>query len=120
MTANPAALIEPPRPQRRLPAVHSAADVDRLLAAVDTKSPAGLRDRSMFELIYSCGLRVSEAVDLQLTSLHLKEGFITVTGKGGRQRLIPLMGAALDWVERYLQFGRPELSSSTGEGALFR
>lgn len=118
-TSNPAAVIEPPRPQRRLPKVHSAADVDRLLDVVDTKLPAGLRDRALFELIYSCGLRVSEAVAMQVTSLHLDQGYVTVEGKGGRHRLVPLMGAALDWIERYLRDGRPALARTGGEAALF-
>lgn len=117
--ANPAALIEPPRPSRRLPTVHSAVDVDRLLASVNIGTPSGLRDRALFELIYSCGLRVSEAVALQLTSLHLEQGFVTVSGKGGRQRLVPLMGAALDWVERYLRDARPLLAGTAAEAALF-
>lgn len=118
-TANPAALIEPPRPTRKLPAVLSPTDVDRVLAAVDTATPSGLRDRALFEMIYSCGLRVSEAVALQVTSLHQDQGFVTVSGKGGRQRLVPLMGAALDWIQRYLQDGRPALARHAGEAALF-
>ena len=93
--------------------------MDRLLAAVDTATPSGLRDRALFELIYSCGLRVSEAVALQVSSLHLQQGFVTVAGKGGRQRLVPLMGAALDWIARYLQDGRPALARAPGEAALF-
>ena len=118
-TANPASLIEPPRPTRTLPAVLSPSDVDRVLAAVDTATPSGLRDRALFEMIYSCGLRVSEAVALQVTSLHQDQGFVTVSGKGGRQRLVPLMGAALDWIQRYLQDGRPALARHAGEAALF-
>ena len=117
--ANPAALIEPPRPVRRLPAAVSAAGVDRMLAQVDVRTPSGLRDRALFELIYSCGLRVSEAVALQVTSLHLEQGFVTVSGKGGRQRLAPLMGPALDWIQRYLRDGRPALAQDAGEAALF-
>ena len=117
--ANPAALIEPPRPTRRLPAAVSASDVDRMLAEVDLRTPSGLRDRALFELIYSCGLRVSEAVGLQLTSLHSEQGYVTVSGKGGRQRLVPLMGPALDWLQRYLRDGRPALAANAGEAALF-
>ena len=116
---NPAALIEPPRPTRRLPTVLSPSEVDRMLAAVDMGTPSGLRDRALFEMIYSCGLRVSEAVALQVTSLHREQGFVTVSGKGGRQRLVPLMGAALDWVQRYLRDGRPALARDASEAALF-
>ena len=118
-STNPAALIEPPRPARKLPTVLSTSDVDRMLEAVDTGSASGLRDRALFEMIYSCGLRVSEAVTLQVTSLHLKQGYLTVLGKGRRQRLMPLMGPALEWVERYLQDGRPALAHDVQESALF-
>ena len=117
--ANPAALIEPPRPTRRLPDVLSASDVDRMLDAVDLSTPSGLRDRALFEMLYSCGLRVSEAVALQVTSLHPEQQLMTVAGKGGRQRLVPLMGAALDWVRRYLRDGRPALAGDSAEAALF-
>lgn len=118
-TANPAAAVDPPRLRQRLPSVLAQDQVDRLLAGIDLRSANGLRDRALFELIYSCGLRVSEAVALDVGSLHLPQGFVTVAGKGGRHRLVPLMGAAEQWIERYLDRGRVCLAHAPSEPALF-
>ena len=116
MDANPARRVETPRTAARLPVVFSEEEVDRLLDAIDLGRPGGLRDRALFELVYSAGLRVSEVTELGLDHLYLKEGHLVVHGKGDRERAVPLGDMARDWLERYLGGERPELASR-GNGA---
>ncbi|HUX20413.1 MAG TPA: site-specific tyrosine recombinase [Spirochaetia bacterium] len=106
---NPADLVERPRPPKRIPEVLSVANVDAFLDAIDETKPYGLRDRALFELIYSCGLRVSEAVELTARSVALRERLLLVFGKGGKERLVPLGDAAVFWLSEYLERGRPFL-----------
>ncbi len=106
---NPTKMIETPKIPVRVPGVLSVEDVDLFLAAIDTTNPLGLRDRAMFELIYSCGLRISEAVDLTLSSIYRKEELLRVMGKGSKERLVPAGGEALLWLDRYLGEGRTAL-----------
>ena len=108
-SSNPATEIEMPRMAQRVPGVLTVEAVDRLLNTIDTRSPVGLRDRALFEVIYSCGLRISEAVDLTLDRLYLREGLIRVVGKGGKDRLVPAGDAAVAWLERYVSEARPKL-----------
>ena len=82
---------------------------DALLAAPDTNTPHGLRDKALLELIYATGLRVSEAVKLSLNELDLTRGMVNTIGKGDKQRIVPLGEVAADWLERYLHTARPEL-----------
>ena len=107
--ANPARLIETPRIPRKIPRVLSTEEVDTFLAAIDPSTPLGLRDRALFELIYSCGLRVSEASQLNLDRVFLREGLIRVLGKGDRERLVPVGQDGIEWLKRYLEEGRPLL-----------
>lgn len=107
---NPASDIEMPRMAQRVPGVLSIDEVDRLLDTIDTSTPVGVRDRALFELIYSCGLRISEAVDLTMERLYLREGLIRVVGKGGKDRLVPAGDAAVTWLHRYLTESRPKLA----------
>ncbi len=116
---NPAEGIDAPRLSRRVPEVYSREEVERFLAAIDLSDPLGLRDRALFELIYSCGLRVSEAVELGPESLHRREGLLRVAGKGGKERLVPVGGPALEWLERYLREARPLLLGGRPARALF-
>jgi integrase/recombinase XerD len=106
---NPADLVERPRPPKKIPEVLSVADVDAFLDAIDETKPYGLRDRALFELIYSCGLRVTEAVELTARSVALRERLLLVFGKGGKERLVPLGDAAIYWLSEYLDRGRPFL-----------
>lgn len=106
---NPTALIEAPKMSRYLPDSLSETDCDRLLNAPDTESEFGLRDRCMLELMYSSGLRVSELVSLELSQLNLNLGLIRLTGKGNKERVIPVGEEALYWVKKYLQEARPVL-----------
>lgn len=106
---NPIKDIDMPRIGRRLPAVYSIEEVDILLSRIDTSTPFGLRDRALFELIYSCGLRVAEAANLRLGSVFLDEAIVRVIGKGAKERIVPLGEEAERWIEIYLRDGRPEL-----------
>jgi integrase/recombinase XerD len=106
---NPAVLVEMPRSEHRLPGVLTVAEVEALLENIDTESPYGLRDRALFELIYSCGLRVSEAVELTASKLHLDEGIVRVFGKGRKERLVPIGARAASWLTAYMERGRPRL-----------
>jgi integrase/recombinase XerD len=106
---DPTALIESPKLGRGLPKALSEEQVNRLLDAPDTATELGLRDRTMLELMYASGLRVSELVGLELHNLNLNQGVLRVTGKGGKDRLVPLGEEALSWVQRYLKASRPAL-----------
>ena len=106
---NPAANVAPPRAARRIPRVLSVAQVARFLAAIDTGNAAGVRDRALFELVYSAGLRVSEVVALDRARLYLAEACVRVLGKGSRERIVPLGEPAVGWLGRYLAEARPQL-----------
>ncbi|MCD6343259.1 MAG: tyrosine recombinase XerD [Spirochaetaceae bacterium] len=106
---DPSMDVERPRIGRNLPEVLELSEVERFLDSIDLGSPYGLRDRTLFELIYSCGLRVSEAAYLELSQIFLKEGLIRVRGKGDKERLIPLGDEAEKWLKTYLREGRPVL-----------
>lgn len=116
---NPMDRIDTPRFKRHFPHVLTIEEVDRLLDVIDTSTIAGLRDRALYELIYSCGLRVSEAVDLNLSNLYISEGVILVKGKGDKERLIPLGEVAIHWLEEYLHKSRPNLVSDMLNDSLF-
>jgi integrase/recombinase XerD len=106
---DPSALIESPRLGRGLPKALSEQQVVDLLEAPDVDSPLGLRDRTMLELMYASGLRVSELVGLEFADVNINQGIIRVLGKGNKERLVPLGEEALAWLERYLASGRPQL-----------
>jgi integrase/recombinase XerD len=119
ISGNPSVHLELPRSSRRIPQVYSLEQVEAILAAVDTTTPAGIRDRFLFELIYSCGLRVSEAVSLTLDRVYLKASTLRVVGKGSKERLVPMGEQALLWMRCYLEEGRPALLKDKKERALF-
>jgi len=106
---NPARLLDAPRAAMRIPRFLDAQDVDRLLASCPAGNALGQRDRALFELIYSCGLRVSEAIDITLDRVSLAEKVVRVMGKGSRERIVPLGGRAKRELEAYLQAVRPGL-----------
>ena len=107
---NPATDVELPRLSHRIPGVLDLAEIEKLLEAIETDSPLGIRDRALFELIYSCGLRISEAVELTLDRVFLSEQLLRVSGKGGKERLVPMGEHALVWLRRYLDDARPHLA----------
>ncbi len=100
-----------------LPKVLSADEVGRLLDAPDVTTPRGLRDRAMFELLYACGLRVSELAALPVESLRLAEGFVLVRGKGSKERIVPVADSSARWVARWLAKGRKEAGRWVFPGA---
>ncbi|WP_222565716.1 site-specific tyrosine recombinase XerD [Novilysobacter antarcticus] len=116
---DPTALLEPPRLPRLLPKALSESQVEALLAAPDDSTDLGLRDRAMLELMYACGLRASELTGLSMGAVNLRQGVLRVTGKGNRDRLVPLGDEARHWVERYLTGTRPRLSGGTIRDAVF-
>ena len=118
-SSNPAAILEMPRRSFRLPAVLSRQKVEALLEAADETKPLGLRNRAIYELIYSAGLRVSEAVRLDLTDVFFDEGIIRVRGKGGRERMAVFGGEASGRLRRYLGEVRPLLAGPRRPAALF-
>lgn len=106
---DPSARIDAPKLGRPLPKSLSEAQVEALLAAPDVTQPLGLRDRAMLEVVYACGLRVSELVGLTVDQLSLRQGVVRVVGKGGKERLVPLGEEALNWAQIYLAEARPAL-----------
>ncbi len=107
--ADPSVLIDSPRQGRSLPKSLSEADVEALLAAPDISTDLGLRDRCMLEVLYACGLRVSELIGLKLSEVNLRQGVLRISGKGDKQRLAPLGDEAIDWLEQYQSRARPAL-----------
>jgi len=114
-----ASLLQIPRREDRLPEVHRKEDVDNLLSGINTGSPLGIRNRALYELIYSAGLRVSEAVSLKLADLFLSENTAKVTGKGSKERLVVFGPDAAFWLKRYLTESRPKLLKNKTARALF-
>ena len=98
---NPLELIETPRIGRKLPDTLSIIDIDRLIAAIDLSSNEGERNRAMLETLYGCGLRVSELVTLKISDLFFEEGFIKITGKGNKQRFVPIGSYTQKYIEIY-------------------
>ena len=106
---NPTSKIQSPKLGHSLPKVLSEEDVEKLINAPSTKAPIGLRDRAMLELLYACGLRISELINLDVLNLNLRQGVVKVLGKGGKERLVPIGDQALDWISNYLTYGREQL-----------
>lgn len=106
---DPSALIESPKLGRGLPKALSEPQVVALLEAPDAGTPLGLRDRTMLELMYATGLRVSELVSLEIANLSINQGVVRVMGKGGKERLVPLGEEAISWLQRYFLESRPEM-----------
>ena len=106
---SPAADLRPPRAWKTLPRYLSVDEVDRLLAQPDVAAPRGVRDRALIELLYATGMRVSELVGLRTADMNLEASYLTCTGKGDKQRVVPIGDEAADWVRRYLRDGRPQL-----------
>ena len=108
-TDSPAAALELPRRRRRLPRTLSAAEAQRLIEAAPGTTPRSLRDRALVELLYGAGLRVSEAVGLGKTDVDLERRLVACTGKGGKERVVPVGRHAIEALRRYLAHGRPYL-----------
>lgn len=119
MSTDPSLDIDSPKLGRPLPKDISEEDVERLLAAPDKEDALEYRDRAMLELLYACGLRVSELVGLQLSEVNLNQGVVRVIGKGGKERLVPMGEEALAWVRGFLAGARRELLNEKRSDAVF-
>lgn len=116
---DPTLQVEMPQLGRPLPKSLSEQDVESLLAAPEVDDPLGLRDRAMLEVLYACGLRVSELVGLTPEQVNLRQGVVRVTGKGDKERLVPLGEEAIAWLERYQREARPLLLAGKPSDVLF-
>lgn len=116
---DPTELLESPRQEHPLPDVIKPVDIDHLLSAIDVTRPGGLRDRALFELIYSCGLRISEAASLSFSMLFMRERILRVTGKRRKERIVPFGEEAARWLEAYLAEGRPSFEKSPRNDRIF-
>ena len=113
---NPTTLLETPKIGKKLPVVLSVEEIDRLLAAIDLSKPEGQRNKAMLETLYSCGLRVSELINLKISNVYPDLGFVRVVGKGNKERLIPISHKALKEINLYYQDRRrlPNIENSDG------
>ena len=118
VSANPCELVDMPKIGRYLPSVLTVEEVEAVIDSVNTSDWLGIRDRAILEILYGCGLRVSEAVGLRISGLYPEEGFIRVIGKGNKERLVPFCGMALDAVLKYLEV-RPQPADAASDDILF-
>ncbi len=116
---NPVSNVDAPRLGRSLPKTLTESEVEALLEAPDTEDMLGIRDKCMLELLYATGLRVSELVGLTVQQVNLRQGVVRVTGKGNKERLVPLGEEATQWIEKYLSFARNEILNNSKSDALF-
>lgn len=117
---NPLELIESPRLGRKLPDTLNVADINNLVASIDLSKAEGERNKAMIETLYGCGLRVSELVDLKISDLYFEEGFIKITGKGNKQRLVPIAPYTQKCITIYKDYTRTQLTIKKGfEDTLF-
>lgn len=119
LSINPCDLLKTPNVSAAIPSVLSESQISDLLDAPDTSTDLGLRDRAILELMYASGLRVSEVVNLPLSQLNLSAGLVMVTGKGNKERIVPLGEYASEWLERYLKIARPGLVGEKWVETLF-
>lgn len=111
---NPTELLEAPRLNRKIPSVLNIDEIDALIAAIDLSTPEGMRNKTMLEVLYGCGLRVSELITLKISNLYLDVEFIKVEGKGNKERLIPIGQHAIRYLKIYLEEVRPHVPVQGG------
>lgn len=116
---DPTLMIEAPKPSKALPKSLNENEVEELLKAPNTSDDQGLRDRAMLELLYACGLRVSELITIMVTEVSLNDGVIRITGKGDKTRLVPMGEEASHWIEQYLKSSRDNLLKEKKSKYLF-
>lgn len=117
---NPTILLESPRIGRHLPDVLSVEEIDSMIGAIDLSKPEGVRNRAIIETMYGCGLRVSELCNLQISNINFENRFIVVTGKGAKQRMVPMSDIAAELVEDYINSERADVRVKSGEeGVVF-
>jgi integrase/recombinase XerD len=115
ITKDPAFLLESPKLQRKLPDTLSIIDINKLMAAIDHSKAEGMRNKAMLEVLYGCGLRVSELINLKISNLYLNIEFIKVTGKGDKERLVPIGAEAIKYLNIYLKQERVHLNIKPGK-----
>jgi integrase/recombinase XerD len=120
MEGDPVELVESPRPQRKLPDVLSVSEISLLIESIDLSRREGVRNKAMLETMYSCGLRVTELVELKLSQVDLVDGLVRVIGKGNKERIIPIGHNAMNAIDDYLSHYRSGLTPEAGhEDTLF-
>jgi len=119
LKSSPAADLRPPRAWKVLPRFLAVDEVDRLMAQPVVNTPRGLRDRALIELLYATGMRVSELLSLRPADVNLEASYLTCTGKGDKQRIVPIGDEAADWVEKYVRQSRPALLGKRRSARLF-
>ena len=112
---DPSVLLEAPRTKRALPDVLSFEEIERIINEIDMSTPEGGRNKAILEVLYSCGLRVTELVDLKLSNLYLDVGFIRVIGKGDKERLVPIGQSAIKYISIYKNNIRPHIKMKKGQ-----
>nr|WP_067053743.1 site-specific tyrosine recombinase XerD [Mucilaginibacter sp. L294] len=115
IAADPSELLETPKIQRKLPDTLSIYDIDKMIAAIDLSKPEGTRNKAILEVMYGCGLRVSELTELKLSNIHPEIEFIKVTGKGSKERLVPIGGEALKALKIWIEQVRVHIDIKKGE-----
>jgi integrase/recombinase XerD len=119
LAASPADDLRPPRAWQVLPRYLSVDEIDRLIAQPDVSTARGVRDRALIELLYATGMRVSELIGLRPADLNLASSYLTCTGKGSKQRIVPIGDQATEWVDRYVRDARPRLLGRRSSPRLF-
>jgi integrase/recombinase XerD len=119
LKASPADDLRPPKAWKVLPRYLAIDEVDRLIEQPDVRTPRGLRDRALIELLYATGMRVSELVELRPADINLEASYLTCTGKGDKQRIVPIGDQAASWVARYVSEARPALLGRRTSARLF-
>ncbi len=116
---NPMEFIDTPKFRRDLPSVLTVQEIDKIFSQTDTDTLLGLRDRTVLETMYACGLRVSELINLEINDLYLSEGYIRVFGKGSKERIVPIGNSASAYIEKYIKESRIKLKNSKSGNNLF-
>lgn len=119
ITKNPVARIKPPKLKKKLPEVLTPGEIDALIAKTENETPTGLRDRAIIEVLYACGIRVSELAGMKKNDIFFDEEMIRVLGKGSKERLVPIGSSAINALKNYLTFGRPIISKPGSGNTLF-
>jgi integrase/recombinase XerD len=116
---DPTVLVKAPKLPQSIPKVITESQVEALLYSPDQYTPLGIRDRAILELMYASGLRVSEVVDLPFEQINLSAGLVQVTGKGSKERIVPIGEVAIEWIEKYINEARPSLTKNKWVPSLF-
>ena len=114
VTIDPTALLEAPKLKRSLPDILSFAEIEKIIGEIDQSKPEGGRNKAMLETLYSCGLRVSELINLQISCLYFDDGFVRVIGKGDKERLVPIGSEAIKYIQLYKDNSRVHVSLQKG------